>query len=622
MPITWKNVTGGSSAGVASLLEGAQKGVAAAGKSITDVIGNQQKLQEENQVALVGRAENDFRDAMRQQFSTPEALQAGIQSGAVDQLSQQFGNLDRGIARDAPTNRLNDLREQETAQFNYDNVLAERAEAPDVQNALNLASQGNIDGAMQIVGDKSFRDPAALTARINAAHGQFKNRQRDQGLSTARASMASLIENRNNKVNTNKAALQQYVRNQAENGITELSITEDGQLDTSRITDPQKLAQVEGNINELGLNPAANNTALANNFKEQLFKIPGLSLEDQSNLTDGFRNILTKGAQLQPEDQARKDSEVANIDAREAEELGLYNQQLQKEEGSNFWLQGVSQDPGEAINAIMEEASDPESTQYWRLDRINREEIMKKSTELMATGIKVDGHEGRIPVTPALIRAAFHATKDNKGTASDMETVIKDIMGTPEMLKQYTDSVTSIQDAYIARNNISAGYNAERLQVESRYYNDSGINRPVISKLKDRLKNEKNTLTQLQKVKIEKEIEKAEKEEKRIKAADAALEKIKQRAETINGVIDNVFGGSDNSPETRRRRGNNTGARLRQEVVNPVIDPVNNFTGNVTDSFKAALLANGANGAIRVRNLLDNLGSFASNAPYDPDAKQ
>lgn len=212
MAITWRNVQGGDSAGALRNLLSAGAGVTAGFDALrgvvqdADVIGRQQF--EQQKVTNT----NEFLDSLQARYQTPEALQAAIASGEVNELRQAFGrNIDAGAVRGAADTRLANLRQQGTAGRQYENQVLDDRDQTVLSRAAALALQGDPAAAQELanVSDRNKGKGAQILFnaekdRFGFATDQEKEKDRNvthdlslrQGESQIQANNASMAASR------------------------------------------------------------------------------------------------------------------------------------------------------------------------------------------------------------------------------------------------------------------------------------------------------------------------------------------------------------------------------------------------------------------------------------------
>lgn len=150
--ITWRNVTGSDDNGALRNLLAASQGVTNAFGGLQQVVQNFEAADRANLDRARADNTSTFLDQLQSRYSTPEALQAAIQSGEVDQLRAGFGKaIDRNATRGAAESRLATMRSQGLAERQFNNQVAQDESTPLMQRAQALALQGDKAGAEALV---------------------------------------------------------------------------------------------------------------------------------------------------------------------------------------------------------------------------------------------------------------------------------------------------------------------------------------------------------------------------------------------------------------------------------------------------------------------------------------
>lgn len=150
--ITWRNVNdGGSNEALRSLM--------AASAGVTNSFGALQNVVQQAEAADKANFDRQkvdntasFLDAIQSRYANPEALQAAIASGEVDQLRSGYGRaIDRNATRGAAEARLAAMRSNDLTGRQYANQVAQDTSTPLMQQASMLARQGKLDEANALV---------------------------------------------------------------------------------------------------------------------------------------------------------------------------------------------------------------------------------------------------------------------------------------------------------------------------------------------------------------------------------------------------------------------------------------------------------------------------------------
>lgn len=162
--ITWRNVTGADDNGALRNLLAASQGVGNAFGGLQQVVNNFEAADRANLERTRADNTDTFLDQLQARYTTPEALQAAIQSGEVDQLRAGYGkNIDRNATRGAAEARLTNLRQAGLSERQFNNQVAQDEANPLMQRAKALALQGDLAGAQALTEqvDPRFQGTAA-----------------------------------------------------------------------------------------------------------------------------------------------------------------------------------------------------------------------------------------------------------------------------------------------------------------------------------------------------------------------------------------------------------------------------------------------------------------------------
>jgi len=228
-PITWRNVSAPSAGATADLFGQAQESFDGAIKAARDTKDGFEK----------GRTDRNTQAFMSQlqQYGSSEELAAAQESGALADLRGQFGSMvdQDKVSADAVTDRVTNLQGLETAQYDRDQMLTERAEKPLV-DAMNvsiadidlgqsadslksvLTNQEKQIDEMDVSDGTKAKLLGNVEKRLAASQGQFRDNRddsQDQTDRTVRNSQArTLFEQSQDEVarnNQNRVATDQGV---------------------------------------------------------------------------------------------------------------------------------------------------------------------------------------------------------------------------------------------------------------------------------------------------------------------------------------------------------------------------------------------------------------------------
>lgn len=178
-PITWQTIMGQSLAEASRPLEAAGRSFNAGFDQLGAVLAQREAIDAQNQVIQRNVNTQDFQDKIASQFKTPEALQAAIQSGAIDQLRAGYGGaIDRAAVRGAPEALLAQRFAQAQAANAYTDQATDRAEQPIRDNILSEIAQGRTGVAKELLAENQLRNKAALFSALDTRGQTEIDRQR------------------------------------------------------------------------------------------------------------------------------------------------------------------------------------------------------------------------------------------------------------------------------------------------------------------------------------------------------------------------------------------------------------------------------------------------------------
>jgi hypothetical protein len=161
-PITWRNIQGDTTGGVASLMEVARR-------SFNDGIGNFQgvldthnKTRDANWEVQKQNNTDQFLDRLTQ-FRTPEELAAAQQAGQLDALKAQFGGqIDRDAVRGAESKQADVLMQRIAAQNQYSDDTRRRSERDQMDVGRNFILGGDYAGFKKWASEVNLMDEPEL----------------------------------------------------------------------------------------------------------------------------------------------------------------------------------------------------------------------------------------------------------------------------------------------------------------------------------------------------------------------------------------------------------------------------------------------------------------------------
>jgi hypothetical protein len=156
MPITWKNVNQ-QLPDPAQLLRDARTSFGDSFKGVGNTLtGIQTGLQDADKQVFLDRIN---------QFRTPEELQQAQDSGQLDALTSQFKYLDREVARNAPVERINNLRKDYLANQEYADKQLEINTRGLTSSAIQAALSGNTDEYNRILSENEIHSEDQLAVK-------------------------------------------------------------------------------------------------------------------------------------------------------------------------------------------------------------------------------------------------------------------------------------------------------------------------------------------------------------------------------------------------------------------------------------------------------------------------
>lgn len=181
-PIRWDNIHRMNSPAEASQpLEAAQRSFQGAFSSLGNILASREAMEAANFQNTRLNNTTAFLDQIAQ-YRTPESLRAAQESGAIDQLRQQYGTqIDAGAVRGAADARLAALQGQAQQNIAYEGVMRNEATAPLVDRLRNAIQTGDKVGeaaARQGLSEAGYRDFATQNQFANAWAQQIKEQGR------------------------------------------------------------------------------------------------------------------------------------------------------------------------------------------------------------------------------------------------------------------------------------------------------------------------------------------------------------------------------------------------------------------------------------------------------------
>jgi hypothetical protein len=161
-PITWQNINAPDLASASRPLEAAQRSFSTAFDGLGQLLTERQRIGEQNWQNTRINNTNAFLDKLMA-FRTPEELAAAQQSGALNQLRQQFGaQIDTAAIRGAEESRLNQLRTGVKQAGEYQDWSTDRAQAGTKDRIKSLIAAGKFDDANALLQQNELRNESDL----------------------------------------------------------------------------------------------------------------------------------------------------------------------------------------------------------------------------------------------------------------------------------------------------------------------------------------------------------------------------------------------------------------------------------------------------------------------------
>ena len=439
-PITWRNVNAPSAGGAADLFGQAQESFDGAMKAARDTKDGFEK----------GRTDRNTQEFMSQlqQYGSSEELAAAQESGALADLRGQFGSMvdQDKVSADAVTDRVTNLQGRETAEYDRDQMLTERAEKP-IFDRIN-ASIADIDlGQSRKVlenGREEFENgvrnsglqPASQAkamanydSRVRASYTDKRSEDEHQYKLGQRAKVAA----EEKRVDGLNAYTSQYMtdrtnnkRNSYEQSVTlardmGLNVSEDGVVQAGN--DPVVMREYQAKLAE------QQQPRTSAQVREDL-----LSGMDQFNATPvekaaqlgAFGVLDGKTSKLGASAQAELDTQVGYLTKQNATELERENSDWADAQTNNSFLSDKG-DPNELTADLVATAEEDEGF-MWMGD--DKSEITRVINKALTGGT----------ASPAMVRAAFEATGKDGGEADVFTKALDNIMQLPENVKRFKEA--------------------------------------------------------------------------------------------------------------------------------------------------------------------------------------
>ena len=364
MPITWKNVDGPN-------FEGVSETLGRAGESLTEGVDAIRQGKDTFEKGRTDRNTQAFMDQLSQ-FGSPEELAAAQESGQVANMRSEFGNL---INRDktdsdAITDRVTGLRQQATADYNYDQTQVDRADKPLVDNFSNRLASISSDQGINGIGDSY--DGFQSDVQSSMESGELSTSAGTQLLQQGQQRVNALEQNFDADQTRNRSQREQQWQDATRGAVTQYG----QQVTKGSPVKPVEQAMVED------------------------LRSKGVPEEFITNARTQFNSAANSGVVFGARDQAELDKQRSNVEREFNFDTNVY-----AKEGDFV--------PEEATNTLLAETmqTDEEGRQFFFQygDTEARTELTEEVTGAMSKGVQmsVNGTTRTVPVAKAHVRSAL-----------------------------------------------------------------------------------------------------------------------------------------------------------------------------------------------------------------------
>lgn len=468
-PLTWRNLvspTGDPMQALALSNQMVNQGF----NSFNNALTGYQKQQGDILAEDKSRNLQSAYETLRNQYKTPEALQAAIASGAVNQVIDPMGNrVDREKVINFADARVKDLRSNITEDQTFKALQAKKAAAPVLDAISAAASEGRYADVTKLRETNKDLLTGFENDVVNATQTGEKSVAALKNLRRVETEKDATFQNDlNAKVLNGKLSLQEaqdkekmYLQNKEAEGVTQ-RIT-----DTFKQEEAAKLTKIKDLTKAFGLvtNPK---TGLPDYEKSDPEAVVAYSKElnnqklDRSSASEFYntaRDAVSKyhpdiqqkmlsrlGTSLDPEpvlapkDQAKMDNALANIVAK-----------VDTAKKTNFLYQDPATATDELTTLLTQAEKDMTDEDINTLGiRANLAELANKGME-----IKIDGVTRVIPLTVKIIKQAYAAGKDPKTfwtpnqTESRIRQHLETVMSNPKNIELFKQAEDLRNEKYI-----------------------------------------------------------------------------------------------------------------------------------------------------------------------------
>lgn len=400
-------------------------------------------------------------ETLRSQYKTPEALQAAIASGAVNQVIDPMGNrVDREKVINFADARVKDLRSNITEEQTFKALQAKKQAAPILDAISAAASEGRYADVTKLRETNKDLLTGFENDVVNATQSGEKNVAALKSLRRTETEKDATFQNDlkakvlNGTLSLQKAQDEEkmYLQNKEAEGMTQQITNTFKQQEAAKLNTIKDLTKAFGLVinPKTGLadyeksDPEAvvayskelknqkldmnNSSQFYNNAREAVSKFHP---EVQKKVLDRLGASLDPDPVLAPKDQAKMDNQLANIVAK-----------VDTAKKTNF----LYQDPVTATDELTSLLSQAEKDM--KKEDINTLGIRANLADLANKGmeIKINGVPTVIPLTVKLIKQAYEAGKDPdtfwtpNQTESRIRQHLESVMSNPKNIELFKEA--------------------------------------------------------------------------------------------------------------------------------------------------------------------------------------
>jgi hypothetical protein len=461
MAITWRNLNSNSTEGVATMLAGAQAGF---NKGLESLNSSLQQYQAGEKAAWETTRNNNAEAVLNNlaSYQSPEALQADIASGKLQQQILQYGDaIDASKVRNAPLERLAALQQQGLANNEYQDAVTQRQQLPIVDQAGQLIAQGNFQGAEELLNQHVLSGESKLWDRLTGERRAVAGEQRAVN-QDSRAQQSHGLSMQNGQVNLQKnrlglEALQSeqqanYLAGQLQREYLEqvdhvnaghaavaqelgLPISRSGQVITQGAS-AEQLKQFKDRLKEAGVPDLPSTTQFLEHANKQLMA-SGVTPLAANGALNTLRGVLDTDT-LTSKDKAYVEEGIAAVTEHFTSQENKLGSRLGELEKTNSLVRSNSAEPYELqakIQKAVQSASKNDN------ERVELSEAVSRVTQ---QGVEI-APGSFIEIPPSMIEAAINtAANDDEAWFYDSKAgvfnkAIKAMASDPAYSKQWEE---------------------------------------------------------------------------------------------------------------------------------------------------------------------------------------